>query len=399
MLSTERHREAAGVFAAAYLVGPVTDRMWSRSVASYAASTVHGILDADDRVAAVARWFPQRLAVPGGSIDSAGITSVGVRLDQRRRGHLGALVRAQLTSIRDAGIPVATLRATEGGIYARYGYGVASSYATISLDRRRAQLRPEAATSRTLRALPPTEALQILPGLHERVRGTRPGTVDRPLWWWTSVVSTYLDKDEPLWVLCTVDDRGVLDGAVIYTTQDRALWEREPGRAALQVLDLVGDGPGVELALWQGLLAVDLTETIIATGRPTNDVLTLALTDPRAARVSAVEDETWLRLLDVPAALAARSWGAGPDAVVLEVTDRLFADNAGRYRISTAGAARTEAAAEVRLDVSELSSAYLGGTTLTALAAAGRVHGAAGGLARADALFGVGARPWCGTYF
>ena len=57
------------------------------------------------------------------------------------------------------------------------------------------------------------------------------------------------------------------------------------------------------------------------------------LADPRHADVTGIADETWLRLVDVPAALAARTFVA-PRPVLLAVHDPLLPDNAGVYRIS-----------------------------------------------------------------
>lgn len=397
VLTVERHREAAEVFGGAYLVGPVTDRMWSRSAVAYEDSTVHAVLEDDGTVGAVARAFDGMLSVPGGTVPAAGITSVGVRADRRRRGYLRALMTVQLEHLRAGGAVAATLRATEATIYERFGYGVASSYATLTVDRARARLRPGAAPVKSLRLVAPAAALQLLPGVHDRLVRTRPGAIARPGWWWTAQVARKLDKDEPLWVLCTEDGDGEVDGWVIYTATHTDTPSGEH-RARVSVIDLVGASPEVELALWQATLATDLAETVVAQGRPLDEHLPLALVDPRAARLSAVEDETWLRLLDVPAALAARSYGAA-EPVVVEVDDPLLPGNSGRYRVGPDGAARTDAAPEVHVGASELASVYLGGTRCTALATAGRVRGDAAALRRADRLFAADRAPWSGTYF
>jgi predicted acetyltransferase len=63
-------------------------------------------------------------------------------------------------------------------------------------------------------------------------------------------------------------------------------------------------------------------------------------------------------------------------------------------------AARTDAAADIALDVAALGSVYLGGFTFTELARAGRLEEVRpGALARADALFRVDRRPWCPEIF
>lgn len=397
VLAPERHRDAAEVFGGAYLVGPVTDRAWSRSVATYKGSTVHGVVEDDGSIGAVARAFDAELVVPGTRVRAAAVSSVGVRADRRRRGYLRALMQTQLAHLRDDGMVAATLRATEAGIYGRFGYGAATSYATLTVDRARATFRGTAPGGRSLRMVAPTAALQLLPAAHDRILGTRPGTIARPLWWWTNQVSRMLDKDEPLWVLCTENDDGDVDGWVVYTAKHSDGADGQH-RTQVQVVDLVGIDAATELALWRAVLAVDLAQTVRAEGRPLDEVLPLALVDARAARLSAVEDETWLRLLDVPGALAARSYGAGP-AVVLAVTDDLFADNSGRYRVGDGMAGRSEEAADITLDVAELACVYLGGTSFTDLAAAGRLTGSPEAFIRADELFATPREPWSGTYF
>ncbi|MEO6879328.1 MAG: GNAT family N-acetyltransferase [Mycobacteriaceae bacterium] len=397
MLPPERHRDAAEVFGGAYLVGPVTDRTWSRSVATYKGSTVHGVVEDDGSIGAVARAFDAELVVPGARVRAAAVSSVGVRADRRRRGYLRALMHTQLSHLRDDGMVAVTLRATEAGIYGRFGYGAATSYATLTVDRARAAFRVGAPGGRTLRMMAPTAALQLLPQAHERILGTRPGAIARPLWWWTNQVSRMLDKDEPLWVLCTENADGQVDGWVVYTAKHS---DGADGQhcTQVQVVDLVGVDADTELALWRAVLAVDLAQTVRAEGRPLDEVLPLSLVDARAARLSAVEDETWLRLLDVPAALAARSYGAG-DPVVVAVTDTLFPENSGRYRLGAGVVERTEEAEDVVLDVAELACVYLGATSFADLAAAGRLTGSAEALVRADVLFATPRAPWSGTYF
>ncbi|AIJ23613.1 sterol carrier protein domain-containing protein [Amycolatopsis methanolica] len=123
------------------------------------------------------------------------------------------------------------------------------------------------------------------------------------------------------------------------------------------------------------------------------------LTDPRACAVTGVHDQLWLRLLDVPAALAARAWGPG-GSVVVEVTDPQLPANTGRYRFIPGGAEPTTAAADLRTGPETLAMLYLGDRLPSALAAAGRlevVEPAA--VPHADSLFATRVPPWCGTPF
>ena len=113
-----------------------------------------------------------------------------------------------------------------------------------------------------------------------------------------------------------------------------------------------------------------------------------------------VFDGLWLRLVDVGAALSARST-ADDGRVTFDVAaDPIFPDNVGAWTVDGRRARRSKRRADVRLDVQALACAYLGGFTFAELARAGRVEEVArGGIARADALYRVDRKPWCPEIF
>jgi predicted acetyltransferase len=113
----------------------------------------------------------------------------------------------------------------------------------------------------------------------------------------------------------------------------------------------------------------------------------------------------WVRLVDLPAALAARTYGAALD-VVLEVEDAFCPWNAGRYRLAADGPGapatceRTDAAADVALSATDLGAAYLGGKSLAARAAIGRVRELRPGtLDAAATAFRTARAPYCPEIF
>ena len=115
-----------------------------------------------------------------------------------------------------------------------------------------------------------------------------------------------------------------------------------------------------------------------------------------------VSDGLWLRILDVERALEARSYAA-EGTLVLELSDEFVPDNAGTWTLEAgpSGASVSRGGdAELRLDIRDLASAYLGGFTFGRLAAAGLVEELTpGAIDRADSLFRTPRAPWCPQVF
>ena len=108
-----------------------------------------------------------------------------------------------------------------------------------------------------------------------------------------------------------------------------------------QIYDLVGATPAVELALWSYLADVDLVRTWTSDERPVDEVVRLAIPNQRAFSVrNGGWDEQWLRLLDVDAALGARTYGDAVGAVTIAVDDDLLPANTGVWSIDRNGAKR-----------------------------------------------------------
>jgi predicted acetyltransferase len=342
------------------------------------------------------------LTVPGGRrVPHAAVTHVGVLPTHTRRGVLTALLRRQLADIAERGEVVASLRASEAVIYERFGYGVASWAADYELDRRRGRLRDTVpGTPGLVRLVDAAAAGKLLPEVYSDAAWA--GSIDRPHYWWNQRQAWAAATPGPAYVAMSGAE-GAEDGYLSYHPADTADWFRGGNRTVV-VDDLVAHTADAYLGLTRYLAELDLTDTVRLTGRPVDDPLPQLFTDTRAARVTAVRDETWLRLIDVRAALAARTYGAaflpadGP--LVIEVTDELLPANSGRYLISPGGVSRTDGRADIALGVAALAAAYLGGTRFTALAQAGRVaERRPGALALADTLFATERAPFAGTGF
>jgi predicted acetyltransferase len=163
-------------------------------------------------------------------------------------------------------------------------------------------------------------------------------------------------------------------------------------------MEAVAPRPEASRELWRWLLDFDWTSQFEANLLPVDHELFLLLAEPRRLQFT-INDGVWVRPVDVGAALSARTY-AGDGEVVLDVTDTLLTQNAARWRVSAAGAARTESEADLRLDVTGVGSVYLGGFSFTDLVRASRAEELKPGAAeRGDALFGTGLAPWCAEIF
>lgn len=390
-------RSAHSLFRAAMHVGPAEDAMWEHARLSYLPGRTLGAY-AGGTLIGTTMSLPMPMRVPGGALlASAAVTRVGVRADQTRRGALTAVMREQLTALAAAGEPLASLRASEYPIYGRFGYGVASRGRTVELDPRRARLHPGAPVTGQVRMLAPHEPLVVLPPLHRRVGAHRPGGLARTDDWWQLMLSRPSSSEHPL-VTAVHTGPGGDDGYVQYRAE-RNVTAADPEGLMLVVHDLHAATVEATTGLWRFVLGVDLVNLVRGWLRPLDEPLELLLADARVCRTTEVSDETWLRLVDVPAALAARSW-AGDRPVMLAVHDALLPANSGCYRITPEGVCRVDEPAQLECDVAVLGRLYLGDVAPSALAATGwlRVHESSA-LAAADGLFATGTLPWSGTFF
>jgi predicted acetyltransferase len=347
----------------------------------------------DGRIVAATGIYSRQLTAPGGVVPCAAVTAVGVVPTHRRRGLLTQMMRRQLEDIRGSGDPVAVLWASEGGIYGRFGYGIAARVGRLTARRPVARLATPPPPGDPLRAGPAGEHVEHMRAVYERVRGERPGMLDRPGPWWDVRLHDPESQRHGAQPLRAVV---VPDGYALYAVRSDRDEDGPAGEVAIR--ELVAATPAARALLWAFLLDQDLTRTITWRLAPADEPLWLMLTDPYAVRVL-LESALWLRLVDVPAALAARTYAGVPD-VVLELSDAFCPWNAGRWRLAGGTCERTEAQADLALDAVDLGAAYLGGTTLSELAAAGRVAELRpGALARASAAFRGDVAPWCPEVF
>jgi predicted acetyltransferase len=389
------------------------------------------------------RTFAQELTVPGGAVLPAdAVTNVTVSPTHRRRGLLTRMMRTALEAAKERGDAVASLISAEYPIYGRYGFGPAAWTAEWEVDvartgldpRRSGQPEQRAQTAQTAqtaqreraerteraaqteRAGRPEaggrvdfaddeEVLCIGPALHDRFRTQphRQGAIDRPARWWHELTGRFVfpGKEPPSCFHAVYrDGAGEPQGWVSWTVDVK--WEAKlPGNTAA-VRNLTALTPDAERALWHFVLSMDWILHVRTGHRAPDDLLPLLLPDPRAARFATHADFLWLRPLDVPRMLEARSYPA-EGSLVLELHDAAGLAG-GRYRLdagpSGATCKRTSESPELSLPVGELGTLYLGDESAVRLAALGRAEEhREGAAATADLLLRTSRRAWCPDIF
>jgi predicted acetyltransferase len=358
-----------------------------------------GIFDRG-RVVATAAAHTLPLSLPGnGWVSGCGVTAVTVQPTHRRRGLLTALMRHQLDDVRARGEALAFLWAAEAPIYGRFGYGLASYSCSLEVGRPWSGFR-EKVDLGGLRYVDRTDALEAFPTIAAAAARGRPGFVQRSPGLWQQDLADHPSRRAGLSHQYLVLHEGAAgpDGYAIYRKR-MPPDEGDPGEEPrLHVSELAAGSPGAYAALWRHCLDVDLMASVKAGNRAIDEPLRHLLVDPRAMRTT-VADGLWIRLVDVPGALAARTY-AVPGTVVLEVADEFCPWNSGKVRLEAAaeGASceRADAAEpDLALSAAALATCYLGGNRLTALAAAGQVTELrSGALAQADAMLGWPVAPW-----
>ncbi len=359
----------------------------------------------DGRIRGTAGAFAARLTVPGGgAVDMAGVTAVTVLATHRRQGLLTTMMRTQLEDAIDRGESTAMLIAAEWPIYGRFGYGRAIDAATTVLDASLARFRDPLLEGR-IEFVTVEEFRAVAPGVFDRHRVQTPGAITRDASWFdihSGAAARFGDTlpSSRVW-LVHYDRDGVADGYVVYDPKEE--WVHNRPRISLSVVELITASDVAYRDLWRFLASIDWVTTIKAGPRPVDEPLRHLLVDGRAAVSTDHSDHMWVRLLDLPAALSARTYEAPVD-LVLDVVDG-FLDRGGRFRLVAGpdvetAVEPTTADADVRLGIDALGAAYLGGAALWQHALAGGIEERTpGALARLDAAVHCVRAPWASTGF
>ncbi|MEC3913510.1 GNAT family N-acetyltransferase [Nocardia sp. CDC160] len=324
---------------------------------------------ANDRVMTV--------TVPGErTVQASGVTSVVVAPTHRRRGILRALYTRLHERSESEKLPLTIFTASEGTIYGRFGYGPTVVANEISIRGRTAEFRSTTPDPGGVRMATLEQAKTVLPEIYDRWRRLVPGAQIRPEARWQQRVFADAVQNEggspPFFLVHP-------DGYAIF----RRAWN-DAGKNVATVQELRPITPEAHIALWRVLLSLDLVSTIEAE-LTDHDPLPYLVTDPRLVKVTGRHDALWARVMDVPAALSARTYRRDLD-IVLSVQDPFRAAGGSfalRVRDGIAECEPTDRAPDLELGIDVLGSLYFGAYRARAFAAANRIQAKDPGTLRA----------------
>lgn len=308
------------------------------------------------------------VTVPGeGTVQACGVSAVSVAPTHRRRGILRLLYTAQHERTEAEGLPLTMFTASEGSIYGRFGYGTSIFANEVAIDKRRpVEFRPTTPDPGGVRIAPLTEATTHIKEVYDRWRRLVPGGQIRPdANWniWFADPERYRDGASTLFVLVHPD------GYALYRRQ----WRDDEAVAILVELRAVTSE--AHIALWRILLSLDLVRKIEA-DLTDDDPLPYLLTNPRAVKTTGRYDSLWTRVMDVPAALTARTYQHDADLVL--AVDDPFRNAGGTYalriRDGIAECEPTTRPADLELGIDVLGSLYFGAHRARNFAAANRIQ-------------------------
>ncbi len=347
----------------------------------------------DQRLIGAAGSYEMELTLPGGAqLPVSGVTWVSVAASHRRQGVARQLMSGLDDLSAELGEPFLALTASEGGIYERFGYGMASRTRVIEIDRHRAVIDPRWEPEPVV-LVDGQDCVPELIERYERYRQAQVGEVSRPTEEQFRVFT--MDRKKP--AFCALHP----DGYALYTIEER--WNNGHPAHQLNVTELVAVTPQAHLALWNLIFSVDLVGPIRSVRSVAlDDPLPHYLVDPRALRTVALNDGLWVKVTDPVRCFGARNYRCQDRLTigVVESRDDLLAGADPKQRIEVSNDSCQEVDTEVDLTVTRasLGTLLLGGEA-TEMARGRRLAATPEVLGRADAFFGSSPRAHCRTGF
>ncbi|MEV0401538.1 GNAT family N-acetyltransferase [Actinoallomurus sp. NPDC050550] len=320
--------------------------------------------------------------LPGGAtVPMAACTGGSCHPTLTRRGLMSVTLDRLHRRAAEEGKALCAGGVSEWPIYRRFGYGPATWYDSVEIDVRRTRLRDDVPGEGVRpRRVEGAEAREVARRVYTRQAATTPGEVVPPDCFWDRLA---MDPGSPELEMmlalsgpggprhcAAIGDRGLVSYRIMPDWTD----EQAPNNV-LQVIDFLAADDETAGALWRHLFSIDMIGEIHVWRLPVDDPLRWWAVDARWIRTRP-KDGMWLRLIDVPRLLSARTWSADGALTLRVHDDQGYAE--GTYRLEagagTGSCARDTATPDLEMDVSALGAILLGGTSAAGMARSGRIQ-------------------------
>lgn len=333
------------------------------------------------------------VTLPGGTtMPMGGVTWVSTAATHRRQGLMRRVVEAVHDDIDDRGEPLATLYASEGGIYEHLGYGIATHVRVTSIDVRRARIRAEFRTpSGSVRFIDGDDVVPHACEVWDRFRRLRPGEVSR-----TPELHDFVFdmRSRPDGKLSPAYYLAHPDGLATYRIEQD--WNNGHPQHALHLAEFSAVTPDAHAALWQTLLDIDLVGTVKSRILAPDEPLPFLLENQRALRTVELNDGVWVNVRDIGIAFGNRTYRT-TDRIVVEADGKRWAVDGGPEG-ATCKAVKTRP--DLVTSKGWLSSLLYGGMRPSLLVAGGRMTARNDDVVRrADLFFVSEPTPHCQTMY
>lgn len=353
------------------------------------------------RMAASHCTIPFTMRIDGRPVPLGGVSAVGTLPEYRRQGLVRRLVTRSFEEMRAGGRPVAALWASQAAIYQRYGYAAAGAQRSYRVDTVDLVFADGDGGRGDVQRYDAAGGHEHAKAVYDRFVADRTGYLHRGRLLWTARILDHRDGEGPVHVAVSRGVDGTADACAVYTL--RAGRVDHPARdQEIVVRDLAWLDIDAYRSMWSWFARHDLVGRVRWDTAPVDDPAPALLAEPRMLHAHDGEG-FWFRVVDAPAALAARGYGTDGALTVAVVSDPIAPWNEGTWALSVrdgeASVAPDGGEADVVVSPTALSSLCIGARPARQLARWGLLHGAPAAVARADALFATRHAPHCPDHF
>jgi predicted acetyltransferase len=310
--------------------------------------------------------WPVHQAFLGGRVPMGAVSAFAIAHDQRGSGIGSRMLAAALDHMADAELPISTLYPSTPVPYHRWGWEFAGEHIRRRVATRALLDVPEPVDPVVLRPYTPDD-LDPLVVIRDRLALAEAGALIGGRRWLARLLQD--DPDDADLVTVAVRDShpvGLL--SAFKTGSNTSVY-------GLHVRELFGVDRDVERALLRCVghhhtVADDATVRLRSDDPLLFEIASLTRPDPRS-------EHFMTRLVDLPAAIAARRWPATSVTVALDVSDPRRRGNHGRFVLEVHDRAATltrGGQGQVAIDIGALAALYTGFASVRGLAHAGRLR-------------------------